>query len=713
MPSLRIAHGLAPRIGIFLLHCLFRAATDALDNFQLRRIQYLLNQCYSWWHFVVPPPPETAIDPDENTPPAATLSPQGTIPMLNRISVNSRLFICFCFFAYFSGVAGYVFWENRKARETLYDHIDRSLFLAASSLRFMLAPNFHDRAVDEHSISYDEEMTNRKSLNSYSNETDFPWLYTLVEKDGTYHFAAPTVSDEEAQEKKRWYFLPYEDIPAEFVDAFARKAVTYASYSDQWGEFRSIAIPQISAGGRWFLACADIETSAVEQQLHRELLRSILHVVYFIVLTLPFLLFFLYHNRELYRKNIELQDQSRNLEMLAEERLRTHDELEKARDAAEQANREKSNFLANMSHEIRTPINIITGMTHLTLGTELLPSQKEYVKNISDSANLLITIVNDILDFSKAEAGQLSLEVETFRVADIVNEVYRLHKAMVQGKGIGFVLDIQIDPEETVDGDPSRLQQVLMNLVGNAIKFTENGQIFLGVKIEEATSSSIVVNFSIRDTGIGIDKNDQDRLFKPFSQIDGSLTRKYGGTGLGLVISKKLTELMHGSITCESETGKGSLFTVTIPFARAHREIAEEAEPTPLVFAPENLTAKRILVVDDHALNRDLLGILLGQAGFQVSMAEDGLAAVESATSESFDLILMDIQMPEMDGLTATRELRTAGCTVPIVAMTSHARKVDAETSRAAGMNDHLTKPIDLQTLHAMLVKWIPGLVIT
>jgi signal transduction histidine kinase len=609
-------------------------------------------------------------------------------------------------------VAGYVFWENSKARKTIYSQIDRSLFLAASSLRFMLTPDFHDRAIDEKSISYEEEIDNRKAFNSYSKETDFAWLYTLVEKDGKYYFAAPTVSDKEAKEKKRWYFLPYPDIPDEFVDAFTRNIVTYASYSDQWGDFRSIAIPQISAGGRRFLACADVETSYVKQQLRRELMGSMLHVVYFIALTLPFLLFFFYHNNELYRKNIALQDQSHSLAVLAEERLKTHEELEKARDEAEQANREKSNFLANMSHEIRTPINIITGMTHLTLGTELLPNQKEYVKNIRDSANLLINIVNDILDFSKAEAGQLNLEMETFSVVDIVNEVHRLHKVMVQTKGIDFILDMQIDPEDAVNGDPSRLQQILMNLVGNAIKFTENGNVVLGVQKEEETRDMVVMKFSIKDTGIGIEENDQERLFKPFSQIDSSLTRKYGGTGLGLVISKKLAELMHGNITCESESGKGSLFTVTIPFCRARKETAEEPGPTPLIFAPEKLFGKKILVVDDHALNRDLLRVLLGQAGFQVSLAENGLGAIESAMNESFDLILMDIQMPEMDGLAATREIRKAGNTVPIVAMTSHARKADAETSLAAGMNDHLTKPIDLRTLHAMIVKWIPDLVL-
>ncbi len=615
-----------------------------------------------------------------------------------------------CFVAYLAGVAGYVLWENGKARKILYGHLDRNLFLAASSLRFMVAPDFHDRAVDGNSITFEEEMRNRETFNSYAKQTDFAWIYTLVEKDGRYYFSAPTVNEDEAKEKKRWYFLPYEDIPAEFIEAYTNNTVKYASYSDQWGDFRSIAIPQVSAGGRRFLSCADIDISYVKQLLRKDFLASLLHVLYFIVLTLPFLLFFLYHNRELYEKNIELHNQRSNLEQLAEERLRAQLELEKARDEAEQANQEKSKFLANMSHEIRTPINIITGMTHLTMGTELLPEQKGYVKNISDSANMLITIVNDILDFSKAEAGQLTLEVEQFRILDIVYEVHRLHLSMAQAKGIEFMLDMQVDDDEAVRSDPSRLKQILMNLVGNAIKFTERGRVVLRVETVEETGETVVLKFTIEDTGIGIDKCDQGKLFKPFSQIDGSLTRKYGGTGLGLVISKKLTELMNGTIAFESQTGTGSQFSVTIPFGRSQEAITEKAETAPLIFAPESLVGKKILVVDDHALNRDLLGVLLGQAGFQISMAENGRSAVEQAMNANFDLILMDIQMPEMDGLAATREIRNAGNPVPIIAMTSHARKEDADTSLAAGMNDHLTKPIDLKTLHGILMKWMPSL---
>ncbi len=630
--------------------------------------------------------------------------------MPERLRPPSRTFVVACLLFYCLGVAGYFGWEYYHTRQSIFSTIDRSLFLVANSLKYILAPDFHDRASGPDSISFDEELKNRQLINRLAEETQFVYIYTLIEKDGAFYFAAPTVTPEEAVSQKRWYYHPYTDIPDEFVEAYHIDTARYATYNDQWGSFRSIALPQLSAGGRRYLACADMDISHVRQMLRDNFIFSLLQALYFFLLSTPFLLIFMLNNRVLQKANSRLTTQKSQLEKLADERLQSQQELIVARDEAEKASIEKSNFLANMSHEIRTPMNIITGMNYLALDSGLNDTQRGYLENINNATTLLLRIIDDILDFSKIEAGRLKLEQFSFRIAEAVNEVEAMNRIMADAKDIEFSCQVADDADVIVLGDEDRLKQVLINLVGNAIKFTDHGSVSLTVTASEQSATSVQLVFSIRDTGIGIDEVALNKLFQPFSQADGSRTRKYGGTGLGLVICKKLTELMGGSIEVTSVPNQGSRFDLLIPFIKTTEQHRPEHRATPLKFNADSVAMKSVLVVDDHALNRDLIKVLLDQAGFKITLAENGRQAIELVEKNRYDLILMDIQMPVLDGLEATRSIRLRDNRVPIVAMTSHALSGDSEKSFEAGMNGHLTKPIDMHALHEILVTWIPDL---
>jgi signal transduction histidine kinase/ActR/RegA family two-component response regulator len=586
---------------------------------------------------------------------------------------------------YTVGVSGYIYYLYVETQGILTENINNKLLHAALGASAILGDRYHDDLINKQSKSEAEDWNAIQRLSRFNDSMGTAFIYSVVKRSGKAYLVSSSASKKEILEKNFVrFFDPYPDASQALLDSFERTEPTWIDYSDHWGDFRAVFVPMKSQDGTIYVAGAEMTLTDYYQQLNED---SLHHIILAILVFLVF---------SLIRMRAHLQQLQINEEV-----------LNQAKNAAEDADRSKTRFLATMSHEIRTPMYGVIGATELLARSALNPEQSSLLKTINTSGRALLSLIDNILDLAKIDAGKLELKPRVFDIRALVSSSIEMIRQNIQDKPI--VLEAQVSPDvpPLVKTDTNCLRQILINLLGNAVKFTEAGKVSLMVTTSGYCTQARL-EFSIRDTGIGIPIERQDSLFKPFAQLKGLASQRFIGSGLGLSICKNLVEAQQGTLSFTSQSGVGSTFSFSLPmalFSVSELPISDDhitvgfdssfAEDYPL----------DILLVENHLVSQKVAMAMLQELGYTPDLASDGLEAVNQYMTSTPDIIFMDINMPVMDGLEAIRKIRKLplGNICYIVAFTASAFSSEIERFRAAGANDILTKPTTFQALTRVL----------
>ncbi|WPN60063.1 ATP-binding protein [Pseudomonas sp. P9_31] len=586
---------------------------------------------------------------------------------------------------YIVGVSGYIYYLYVETQEVLTEKINNTLLHAALGTSAILGDRYHDNLIDKQSKSEAEDWNSIQRLSRFNESMGTAFVYSVVKRAGEAYLVSSSASKKEIQEKNFVrFFDPYPDASQALLDSFGRTEPTWIDYSDHWGDFRAVFIPMKSQDGTVYVTGAEITLADYYHQLNQD---SLHHIILAILVFLAL---------SLLRMRAHLQQLQINEQV-----------LNQAKNAAEDADRSKTRFLATMSHEIRTPMYGVIGATELLARSTLNSEQSRLLKTIHTSGRTLLSLIDNILDLAKIEAGKLELKPRVFEVRALVSSSIEMIRQNVQDKPI--VLEVKVSPDvpPLVKTDTDCLRQILLNLLGNAVKFTETGKVSL-IVTTSGYGPQARLDFSIRDTGIGIPLARQDSLFKPFVQFKGPATQRFTGSGLGLSICKNLVEAQQGTLSFTSQPGVGSTFSFSLPmelFSVSEIPIGDDHAAVGFDSSFAEDCPFDILLVENHPVSQKVAMAMLQELGYAPDLASDGQEAVNQCMTSTPDLIFMDINMPVMDGLAAIRKIRKLplGDTCYIVAFTASAFSSEIERFRAAGANDILTKPANFQALTRVL----------
>lgn len=629
----------------------------------------------------------------------------------NKYKQTKIKFSIFSLAIYFLGILIFIYWNYQNDKKKIMYEVDKQIFSVASNIKNILPKSFLDKPQTPTNHTKSDYWKNIKLLTQFASTSHIDFLYTLVKKDDKVFFTSCSTNNDELNSNNYiTYWTEYNYTSDILFNSFENNSAVYETNTDNWGHFRSVFIPYKTPNGQTIILGADYDYTRINKKIYNSTLNSILKGFFFIFLAFP-MIFSVYYlqrkNSKFLEKRIkertqELTDEINERKSIEEELKKSYNQLEELAIKANAASQAKSSFLATMSHEIRTPMNGIIGMVGILKQSELSLEQKDSLNIIDFSANNLLAIVNDILDFSKIESGQIELESIPFDLHRSIEDIIKLMSFKTTDKNIALKREIDDDVPVYAIGDPVRINQIILNLTNNAIKFTEKGSVKIKLENIGSTEKEIFIKISIIDTGIGISEDAKENLFKEFFQANNSISRKYGGTGLGLAISKKLTELIGGKIGVESTLGKGSTFWFTLKVLTCSKEKFLQSKHQPIIKKMDHKL--EVLVAEDNLINQKIVMANLKKMGHKVDVASNGQIAIELFKQKAYDIILMDVQMPEVNGIEATQTIRQieeneGRNPIYIVAMTANVLKEDIEHYLEIGMNTCLSKPFKVEEL--------------